>query len=191
MTLSAATRNALVASPIESFFETLFNPNYARHLTDDLEKAFTVQASYPYNIKRIQDRDTGALRKILLEFAMAGFERDEISVKVVDDELFVVTGTKADQDSREFAERLASDARDMHGVECSVEDIVGDKEETETEADPEVVYLHHGISKRHLRVSFKLGSKMDRSGIKSTFKVGLLVIEIPAKADETKEIAIG
>ncbi len=188
MTLSAATRNALVASPIESFFETLFNPNYARHLTDDLEKAFTVQANYPYNIKRVQDRDSGALRKILLEFAMAGFDRKEISVKVVDDELFIVTGGRQAEESREYAKGLTDIAKEQ-GVEIDPESIIAPDDEIED--DPEVVYLHHGISKRHLRVSFKLGSKMDRSGIKSTFKDGLLVIEIPAKADETKEIAIG
>ena len=187
--VSAVPRGPYAAIPFESFFETLFSPSFARSLVEDSDKAFTVQSSYPYNIKRIQDPETKALRKILIEFALAGFEREEIGVKAVDDEIRITTGDKASRVARKLTEDLAAECKKAHGIECDVDEVIDSAEDAED--DPEVVYLHHGISKRHLKVVFKLGSKMDKSGIKSTFRNGMLTVEVPAKADETKDIEIG
>lgn len=137
----------------KNLFETLFNPTWFSALESSANNALTLQTSYPYNIKSVWDEDD-KLQKILIEFALAGFDKSELDVKIVDDELQILTKHNPPED------------------------------------DPKTTFNHHGISKRDMKVVFKLGSKVNKTNIASTFKNGLLVIEIPTKVDETKVITI-
>ena len=158
----AKTRSVYLDPTLDSMLTTLFSPGFLKEFGTDYscDRAFNAQTSYPYNILSFSNKETGSLEKIVAEFALAGFEKEDIKVLVVEDELQISATDK----------------------------------EKEAEANKEIEvpykYLHHGISKRQMKIAFKLGTKMDKDSIKSTFKNGMLNIEILAKKDLQKEITV-
>ena len=86
---------------MDILFPTLFNPRPVRDFFDKIESAcYDIQSTYPYNIIQILDSND-QLCKILLEIALAGFQKDEIEIKVVDDEL------RIDVEAQPYADDLA------------------------------------------------------------------------------------
>ena len=80
-------------------FPTIFNPKPVQDLFDKIESSFyDVQSTYPYNIIQVKNKDN-KVEKICLEVALAGFLKEEISIKVVNDELRIDVDKKRDEDA--------------------------------------------------------------------------------------------
>lgn len=127
---------------------TLFDPHAVSRMFEELDRdVFNVRSSYPYNIVQKE----GA---VVLEYALAGFAKEDIKVYVEEDELKIEASEEVDEE----------------------------KEEPN--------YLHQGIAKRDLKVSFKLGTTVDIGKIKSSFVDGLLTVEVPLKEKEVVDIKV-
>lgn len=142
------------SSIIDELFQSVTSPSFFKMLDEvaDVSKAYNTTTSYPYNLKTVYKDDV--VVKDVIEFALAGFEKSDISVRVVDDKLYINT-----------------------------------RKTLKDQPDNEVI-KHHGIAERELNIYFRLGSKQDKTNIKSSMKNGLLIIEIPYKADEQHLIEI-
>lgn len=67
----------------------LFNDNWLTDVLKDWDKAFEIpNATYPYNIKSITDKD-GNPTRYEIEVALAGVGKDNISVNVKESHLFI------------------------------------------------------------------------------------------------------
>ena len=69
--------------------EGLFSPSFIRDLFSDLdspEAPYNVKSIYPYDLMIIKDAD-GEVEKFQLNFALSGFSEEDVSVKIINDEL--------------------------------------------------------------------------------------------------------
>lgn len=139
-------------------FTGLFSPSFVKDLFEGLDypqkEAYDIKSDYPYDLYVERNEDKQIINYVL-EYALSGFKKEDISVKVVGNELRV----NVNQDTSD--EVPGESVRD---------------------------YLHKGIAHRNTRVSFKLGSMVDKKKIAMEFNNGLLTINIPIMSEETVEL---
>ena len=73
----------------DDFFEGLFSPTFAMDLLSGIDSKYDpygIKSDYPYNLYVKKDKD-GQVVSWHIEYALSGFTKDEIKVKVVDNEL--------------------------------------------------------------------------------------------------------
>lgn len=159
------TQLPIKTSVFDDIFSTsLFYSGAIDKILDDFKvnKVYEGFCAYPYNIKDVYATDNekriSAEKpiKTVLEIALAGFDKSEISVTIVDGKLVVNAETKKNTEN----------------------------------TDEAIDYRHHGISKRNCVTSINLGAKADKTNVTSSFKNGMLVVEVPWKVDEKNTIVI-
>lgn len=123
---------------------------------------YEIKCNYPYNIYFEVDSDHTPVAAEM-EFALAGFDPADISIKVIGDELRISTARKGDRPEEAVAEPEAS------GRMC----------------------VRQGIARRSLDTGIKLSSLIDKGAITSTFVNGLLSIRLPVAKTEVVEVRIG
>ena len=121
--------------------------------------------SYPMNIIKVVEN--GAVSAYRLEYALAGFKKDEIKVTINKDILKVEANHNTD--TIETTENT---------------------EKTDESKDNYNETIYNGISYRNLSMSYKLMNNVDKENISSKFENGLLEIVIPAKRENDKEDCI-
>ena len=87
------TKNNLFKNSNCNKFPTIFSSNLMDSMFDQIgkwEDAFT-STTYPYNVKQLKNGT------IIIEFALAGWQRSEINVKVLGDDLYI-EATKSAED---------------------------------------------------------------------------------------------
>jgi len=134
-------------------FPSLISEDIFKVLDGFLTKEVNLNASYPYNVINVHNEETGDVVSTRLEFAFAGFSKEDITVKVIDQELFITASNK-------------------------------------DELPVAWTFNHRGISKREFKTSIKLSPVANVPEIKSQYKDGLLVIDVPVKAKEITDIDI-
>ena len=74
----------------EPLFGGIFSPQLEKAFLNGFEKSsekvYNVESIYPYDLKIIRNKDK-EVTKFILNFALSGFSKDEITVKVIDDDL--------------------------------------------------------------------------------------------------------
>ena len=114
--------------------------------------------NYPYNYKQLKDGTA------ILEFAFAGFKKEEISVKIDGNTLLV---------SAQLSKEISKEDKEV--------EVVNNNE----------VQIYHGISKRNAIYKFTLASNLDVDKINSKYVNGLLTVTIPTiKKSATVDINI-
>lgn len=140
----------------QNIFPAIFSSSWLSHLLDDTKQLGTsvdVESTYPYDVYHKKDQK-GKESAIVLEFALVGFSKKDITIQVVDDEIRIETKTGA-----------------VNGA-------------------IERQYVRQGIARRAMQIAFKLGATLEKDKITSSFKDGLLKIEIPFKKKEAYAIEI-
>lgn len=145
MTYTLKTTRGIPSVFSPSIFDELFKAQ------DDIFGAY--KSSIPYNVTEDYD-DNGNVKATDIQIALAGYDKGDIKVRIVEDELQIDIG----------------------------------KASAATNENKKIV--HKGISEKSVQLRFKLAGVCDKSNIKSTFKNGLLNVNIPSKAEETINISI-
>lgn len=139
---------------VRRFSPAIFHPSVFDEAFADIDDIFgKYKTNVPYNVKQKVDKN-GDVISCNIEVALAGYNKGDIVINVVDDEL-VIKVNKA-----------------------------------EGEADDDINWAHKGISQKSIHLKFKLGGMLNKTGIKSTFKNGLLTVDIPASKKEVIDINI-
>ena len=78
---------------------TLFNPSIFNDILDGVD--VFGKSTVPYNVEQIHDKDN-ELKATKIEIALAGYDKEDISIKVIGDELTVAAKAKEDNKDRDF-----------------------------------------------------------------------------------------
>lgn len=94
--------NLIVGNAFSTRFPSIFNPNVLDEILNDFDKElesalFNIKSDYPYNIVECYDSKKN-LTCVLVEYALAGFTKDEVDVKVVSNKLMIHACSKSEAD---------------------------------------------------------------------------------------------
>ena len=127
--------------------------------------------SYPQNVFMKAFADGSS--EVVLQIALAGFTKDEISVSIENTNLSIEINPK------EMTNEQVKDESEVNSNDLVAED------------EPKVTYLMKGISRKYAKVTYNLMADFALSEIKSSFKNGILEIHIPYNTKkEVNEILI-
>lgn len=145
---------------ISDLFKDIFDIdlNKTPELTGDEKWVKSInKLDYPYNIYVLKNGN------YVLEVALAGFKKEDISIEVEGNFLIL-----------------------------DVEEKPSEKFTGHIKTDDELIerYTHKGIAKRKVHAKFTLGHRVYTEGIKSEFVNGLLKVTIPITKENKKKITI-
>jgi HSP20 family molecular chaperone IbpA len=141
----------------DHFLTSVFDEFFTPTTTGKSKSDFFGKARYPYNLYVRDDETT------VIEFALAGFSKNEIKVEVIDTELQIRASKKRKTDE------------------------VEDNSIKEQEGNASPIYYVQQLTHQDLDIKFTLNQRSDAENIKVLFENGLLTIEIP-KIPESKRI---
>lgn len=79
-----------MTSIIRRFQPTIFNPSVFDDLFKDIDDVFgSCKTPVPYNVEQITDKD-GNVTSSRIEVALAGYDKNDIKIKIVGDELQIL-----------------------------------------------------------------------------------------------------
>lgn len=178
---------------------SVFSPNWFEQVTKVLTKdhettnsrlaedssIYYVDSGYPYNIYVKQDAKND-IEEYVIEMALAGIGKDNISVRVREGKLHIsVQKTDDLQDAIDkVKQKKVDDLQDA--IDKVKAQVYLDSEKKYTKK----VYKRKGLTNRSCSVAFTLGKDVDPKGIKSTYVDGLLTVSIPCLQPETQNIDI-
>ena len=158
-----------VFNAIDEFFNYLFNENSI------LTTKRPTNTKFPYyNSYIVADKKTETPEKLVLEFSVAGFNKDELSIEVIDDNL-IVKGIKKKDDKTEKEVELTDNNTPVIEKE-----------------DKKYIYYVKGITEKDFELKFRklFNSKLDSENINVSLDNGILKIEIPFKDMKPKRKVI-
>jgi len=145
-------------------FPALFAQDSLFRALEDLGSALyeTKGMNYPLNVIEELD-DDDHVKATRIEIALAAFKKEEVSVKIVGDELKIVIGEPTDESGSKTPEPSAG---------------------------PRERYVRQGISKRFVRLSWNISGKVNKKKVVSKFENGLLTIHLPYQGDDVIDVEI-
>ena len=142
-------------------YPTYFPAIVSQQISDwisDVERLFKQPVKnvfpYPMDVKKVIDKETGRLKKLSFQIALAGIEKENIKVQLKNKKYLTISVQKPDEEA-------ASE---------------NDVEEYE--------YVNKGISYRDSEISFRIFQDIDLDKFKPSYKDGLLTIDLYVKYPE-------
>jgi len=95
--------------PFEPVFGGLFSPQFTQNIFEEFdkpfEKAYDLKTIYPYDLIIVKGKNDET-EKFLLNFALSGFLKEEISVKIIDDEIKIdIHHSREDTDNWKYVHK--------------------------------------------------------------------------------------